>query len=317
MAHLSCLDRPNKGDSMQNKDGQDAQHKMPSRRAILRVRSGHAGHRRMVLAPGQVLQVGRAQEMGLALHRDIEMSNTHFELAWDGNVCRLRDLKSKTGTLLGGEQVDEAVVQHGDWIRAGTTDFSVYLEGYAALQPIGKPESTKERDSKTNVLKTLNEQENLFAVLDAARSDRILALLRQSVEEYHSLYEGPHGEELEEVAPYLVSLPKMSPLLDVLINEGWGNHWGIYLICSRSFIETRRHLRKFLMVDAEGWENKLYFRFYDPRVLRSFLPTCIPEQEAEFFGPIASFLYESVEDGVYQLATYSKPQSGNASPASS
>ena len=36
----------------------------------------------------------------------------------------------------------------------------------------------------------------------------------------------------------------------------------------------------------------LYFRFYDPRVLRMFLPTCAPEQLAEFFGPVESFYVE-------------------------
>ena len=53
----------------------------------------------------------------------------------------------------------------------------------------------------------------LYAVLDAARDDRVLTVVRESVEEYRSLYEGIEGEALAHVAPYLVSPPKGSRLL--------------------------------------------------------------------------------------------------------
>ena len=36
----------------------------------------------------------------------------------------------------------------------------------------------------------------------------------------------------------------------------------------------------------------LYFRYYDPRVLRAWLPTCDPAQLAEFFGPVEFFIAE-------------------------
>jgi hypothetical protein len=239
--------------------------------------------------------------MGLAVLRDIDMSNAHFELAWDGAVCRLRDLKSSTGTLLGGERVEEALVQHGDWIRAGSTDFSFYLEGSAAPTLRDEPEPPSVRERKLKVLSVLEKQENLFAVLDAAQGERVLALLQQSTEEYQSLYEGRQGEILENVAPYLVRLRRGSPLLATLVDEGWGNHWGIYLTCELSFLETRRHLRKFLMVQAEGWDARLYFRYYDPRVLGVFLGTCPPQQKTEFFGPIARVFYNT-EDALVSVS---------------
>jgi hypothetical protein len=36
----------------------------------------------------------------------------------------------------------------------------------------------------------------------------------------------------------------------------------------------------------------LYFRFYDPRVLRVIIPACTPEESANFFGPISRFVME-------------------------
>jgi hypothetical protein len=235
--------------------------------------------------------------MGLSLQHDVEMSNAHFELAWDGSAGRLRDLGSTAGTLLGGERVKEAIVQNGDWIRAGSTDFNVYLEGASP------PLVSTEQDHKATALRLLSAQEHLFAVVDAARSGRVLGLLQQSAEEYHSLYEGPQGNALADVAPYLVRLPRGSSLLRVLIAEGWGEHWGIYLTCASPLRELRRHLRKFLMIRLEGEKSHFYFRFYDPRVLHGFLSTCGTDQRGEFFGPITRFLSEGNEESSTLVAT--------------
>src|SRR5262249_36585829 len=135
-------------------------------------------------------------------------------------------------------------------------------------------------------------QEPLFALLDAARDPRVLQLLRASGEQYQSLYEGPKGEELAEFAPYLVSLPPGSQLHQVLVREGGGERWGACHTCPQPFKEVRGPFRRFLLVkNHDGRE--LYFRFYDPRVLRIFLPTCTPEETAQFFGPVSCFLLEA------------------------
>jgi len=39
-------------------------------------------------------------------------------------------------------------------------------------------------------------------------------------------------------------------------------------------------------------QEQVYFRFYDPRVMRVFLPTCTPEDTTQFFGPIQNYLVE-------------------------
>jgi len=38
--------------------------------------------------------------------------------------------------------------------------------------------------------------------------------------------------------------------------------------------------------------ESLFFRFYDPRVMRGYLPTCSPKQLAEFFGPVDFYIAE-------------------------
>lgn len=140
----------------------------------------------------------------------------------------------------------------------------------------------------------------LYALLDAARDERILRLLKRSSEEYASLYEGPEGEELAEVAPYLVRLEPDSPLLQQLLEKGWGNAWGVYLFSEAPFPEVRRHFRHFLKVQTEEGKQ-LHFRFYDPRVLRVFLPTCRPGELRELFGPVTRFVMEGAARGRAQV----------------
>jgi len=134
----------------------------------------------------------------------------------------------------------------------------------------------------------------LYALLDAARDGRIARLLDQSPEEHASLYEGPQGEELAEVAPYLVRLEPHSPLLAELLRRGWGNAWGLYLFSEEPFRLVRRHFRHFLKVRTEEG-RELYFRFYDPRVLRVFLPTCRPDEVLQLFGPVTRFVVEGTD----------------------
>lgn len=136
------------------------------------------------------------------------------------------------------------------------------------------------------------ELQPLFAILDAARDPNILKLLLDSKEQFQSLYQGKQGEALVHFAPYLVRLPQPSPLIEKLVLNGWGKSWGVYLTCDQPFEAVRTHFRRFLMVKTEAGKH-IYFRFYDPRVLRVFLPSCTVEQLNLFFGPVSNYRMES------------------------
>ena len=134
--------------------------------------------------------------------------------------------------------------------------------------------------------------DRFFALLDAARDPRIVDLLRESGSPFHSLYESPKAEQLAEFAPYLVELTADAPLLGRLVAGGWGESWGLYLAAEAADLDgLRRHFRRFLTVEIPGGRTAL-FRFYDPRVLREFLPSWTPEEAADFFGPASRFAIE-------------------------
>ncbi|ATB42651.1 hypothetical protein CYFUS_008130 [Cystobacter fuscus] len=273
------------------------------RHAILQVRWGPMAHHKAIIEPGQVLRVGRAPSTGLAVPHDAQLAEEQFEISWSGKRGWMHGMTGPTGMLLDGEQVEQGEVFNGTWLRAGQTDFSVYFERTTPPREPEQPEPSWLVNYKARALEVLRAQRApLYAVVDAARDQRILELLHESVEECHSLYEGPQGTALAEVAPYLVSLPrKDSWLLEALVQEGWGAHWGVYLLCAQPVIQLRRHFRKFLMVEAEGVESRLYFRYYDPRVLGTFLPTCPPASRKEFFGDIEGFIFSGTDGEVIEI----------------
>jgi len=59
----------------------------------------------------------------------------------------------------------------------------------------------------------------------------------------------------------------------------------------------RRHLRRFLIVRAPDGK-RLYFRYYDPRVLSVYLPTCNAAELQYIFGPVRQFVCEGPDPTV-------------------
>ena len=268
-------------------------------RAIVEIRWGPLRGHKVVLSPGEQLRVGRTERADLVVPHDRQMAGLHFELSWDGAACALRSLTQAAPLALDGEPVAGGTVSNGSWIKAGETIFHVYLEEHTPPRRGAGAEPSPDKDRALALLESLPLP--LFAVLDAARDDRILEILRESAEPHRSLYEGIRGEALSEVAPYLASTPPGSSLLRRLVLEGWGRRWGIYLTSARPFKEVRTHLRRFLMVLNDADEKRLYFRYYDPATLRAFIPACSGRQAAELFGPIGAFVAEGESGGALRF----------------
>lgn len=133
---------------------------------------------------------------------------------------------------------------------------------------------------------------DVWMIVDGARDRRVYGALLDSYLTYSCLYHGELAPELELVAPYLVQLEYDDRYTKGLIERARGNSWGIFLKCDASIGTLRRHLRRLLSVrDHKG--ELLLFRYYDPRVLRVYLPTCRADELATVFGPIDRFWVES------------------------
>jgi hypothetical protein len=160
-------------------------------------------------------------------------------------------------------------------------------------------------------------QDTCHIILDAARMDAELEKAKELNPGFESLYRGYKEAYLSSVAPYIFPFPTNSEFCSWYFQSGWGNSWGVLVYSNKELASLVKHFRQFLMVQTEEKEE-LYFRFYDPRVLRIFLPTCDQQQLKEFFGPVDYFICEdkdpdsgllfSLENGNLKLEKITKEQ---------
>ena len=137
-----------------------------------------------------------------------------------------------------------------------------------------------------------------FAILDACDEPRVPAFVKIVEERAVSLYKGTAEEELHAIAPYLVSIDRK--ILDWISDELFGTPWGIFVFAATDLDSLRKHFRRFLIVNGpEG--NELYFRYYDPRVLPTFLTSCSGVEAERFFGPVSSFVVEADDNQLQEI----------------
>lgn len=278
-----------------------------ARRGIFMILWGKNAFKKVVLEPGQSITVGRTDRADLIVE-DGQMSGLHFSVWFSGKRAVVRDLDTSTGTAINGQRAERGLVDHGGFIVAGTTTFQLFLEGFT--EPL-EDDPTAGQLARAAALKAQLlawsgplEEGELYAVLDAARHVKIRWMLQESIDDHANLYEGFDGRVLDDVAPYLVRFKPGSQLLDRLLLGGWGDAWGIFLRTTESPKQVRRHLRRFLMVQDEETLERLYFRFYDPRVLSDFSAVITPRQRSELLHAV-EIAHESNQSPDAELVRFS------------
>jgi Domain of unknown function (DUF4123) len=142
--------------------------------------------------------------------------------------------------------------------------------------------------------------EPVYAVLDGARDPRIRGWIFDTRAPRWCLYRGKLPPVLQDAAPWLLRLIPGQPYTETFFRRFWGGACGVLLASAAPPSLLRRHLRRFLLAkDEKG--SVLVFRYYDPRVLRAYLPSCTPEETATFFGPISAYIAEAREQGGFHL----------------
>lgn len=159
------------------------------------------------------------------------------------------------------------------------------------------------------LLWSAGEGTEVYALLDGARDRDIAPLVRLSRLHHACLYSGHVSARLQAAAPWLVILAPDATFTAELLARGWGQAWGCFLRVPPdvSLRRQREHFRELLRVrDEDG--RRLLFRFYDPRVLRAWLPTCTAAELDLFFGPVPNIVAES-EDG-RSLTSWTRSEAG-------
>jgi len=147
-----------------------------------------------------------------------------------------------------------------------------------------KIETIKEHISARNTF--------LYCILDGATVlDLPQQLFKYDLPNF-CLFGGDLESNLADVAPYIIRVPVEHEFTEWVLKEGFGDDWGIFVHARQCLIEMRRHFRGIAnCYDEHG--NSRVFRFYDPRVLREFLPTYTPKELTAFFGNVDAFFAEA------------------------
>jgi len=288
---------------------------LPWRRGIARVLYSPAGRfRTIVFQAGQTRRVGRDERSDVRI-ADPALRGAHLEIYFDGLRFHAKALSADAAIAIDGKPAQFGEIQSGGFVVAGATTLALHVERRTpAPEATDAPFGAERARLVSEVVAALapsRETWSLYGVLDAARDPRVRVLLAEGIDEHASLYEGAEGAILDEVAPYLVRFAPDSKLLERLVTEGWGRAWGVFAQSAMGSKDVRRHFRRFLMVKDETTDERMFFRFYDPRVFPEFFSVATPRQQSELLEGLSSMSMETEAGHVLRLA------SSSVEPASS
>jgi len=136
----------------------------------------------------------------------------------------------------------------------------------------------------------------VYTILDTAINELIYKKLIDTPIQKQCLFNSTLEYYMPEVAPYIVLLEVDNIFSNWLLDNCRGNNWGIFLI-SKSDIKTlAEHYSNMTIVSHEDG-NEYFFRYYDPRVLRLYLPTCTNNEFKQFKGP-SDYIFFDDKDGL-------------------
>lgn len=131
-----------------------------------------------------------------------------------------------------------------------------------------------------------------YALLDASQSADIPVCLQGFPSPATCLFNGAAYDDLAEVAPWLVELHRYSNVWDWLVEDGFGQNWGIFLHSQLPLPKLKTHLKKFVKIDDPDGVA-YYFKYYRPEHLNTYLPVLEPAQAARFFQGVEAIWAES------------------------
>jgi hypothetical protein len=140
--------------------------------------------------------------------------------------------------------------------------------------------------------RVLEKKVNVYCILDGASDNTIYPMLKSNKWDYFCLYKkNVHFEgermvdELAATAPYLLKLDPDKMSVESIVRERMGKSQMIIFESPAPIEKLLDHCSSMLKaMDEDG--KVINFRYYDPRILRVYLPTCTDEESYIFFGDI-------------------------------
>jgi hypothetical protein len=134
-----------------------------------------------------------------------------------------------------------------------------------------------------------------YALIDASQSPDISICLEAFNSPARCLFDGEVGDDLAEVAPWLVELTRFDDAWDWFVENGYGKNWGILLHSRLELPRLKTQLKRFLKITDEKGET-FFFKYYRPKHLNAYLPVFDNVQMASFMKGIETVFAENEKD---------------------
>lgn len=140
------------------------------------------------------------------------------------------------------------------------------------------------------------EGAHLYAMVDATREPFLVRpMLEAMSKDVACLFKGLATEAFGDRTAWVAKINEGEWILDWLIEDGWGVRLASYIASPLPLEPLMTHLRRFTKVEGPDGRQH-FFRFYDPRVMRQYLPVFDDRQHARWFAGIAACLIEDDRD---------------------
>ncbi len=136
-----------------------------------------------------------------------------------------------------------------------------------------------------------------YAVVDTAQDPTLYALVKQCAE-HVCIVSGALDPVLAAALPWVVALNPLEPLAIQWRSRGEGRNWGIMAQSTMPLNHVKLLFKKYLNAQLPDGEMVL-FRFYDPRVFRTYMRAATPQEYADWFRGIDRYSVESAQKGQY------------------
>lgn len=132
----------------------------------------------------------------------------------------------------------------------------------------------------------------VYAIVDGSRQPMVIpAALDAYSSNFRCLYSGNALAEFGDNAAWVVELKLGESTLNWLVTHGLNRRWAIFATSQLEISAFIRHLKKFTVtVGPDG--RTLFFRFYDPHVLRQYLPVFDERQTQLLFSGVGDLFLE-------------------------
>lgn len=136
-----------------------------------------------------------------------------------------------------------------------------------------------------------------YLLLDGAQIDNVMTQLYQLEDSpaFHQLYQGTCYEELADLGPLLIRL-RPGGRLEQHFAEHWQAKAGLWLESDACESELVEHLRSLVHVGVSS-DTTVLLRFYDPRIMRHWLPDLAADERDRLMGPVSSIRLPATEAG--------------------